>query len=76
MVQVFRGVNRLFLLSFENNTDRIGHTKYFFPNVEIKDYNVMIDGRKYFDQPIKHNSRTFEKLCLVKDMITLLITTK
>ena len=52
------------------------HIKYFFPTVEIKDYNVMIDGRKYFDQPIKHNSRTFEKLSLAKDMITLSITTK
>ena len=44
--------------------------------VEIKDYNAMIDGRKYFDQPIKHNSRTFEKWRLVKDMITLSIKPK
>ena len=28
------------------------------PEVEIKDYNVMINGAKFFDQPVKNNSRT------------------
>ena len=49
----FEGVNRIFVLSFENTTDRIVHTKYFLPTVEIKDYNVMIDGQNFFDQPVK-----------------------
>ena len=49
----FEGVNRIFVLSFENATDRIVHTKYFLPTVEIKDYNVMIDGQNFFDQPVK-----------------------
>ena len=39
----FQGVNRLFVLSFENNEDRTVHTNCYFPLVEIKDYNVMID---------------------------------
>ena len=43
----FQGVNRLFALWFENNEDRATHTGYFFP-VKIKDYNVLIDGRKVF----------------------------
>ena len=37
----------------------------FFPTVEIKDYNVMIDGQNFFDQPIKNIKKhmiTFEKL--------------
>ena len=46
----FQGVNRLSLL-FENVDDRQVHTKYFMSNVEIKDYNVVIDGRNFFDQP-------------------------
>ena len=32
----------------------------YFPNVEIKDYNVMIDGKNFFDQPVKNNKVTYE----------------
>ena len=39
----FQGVNRLFVLAIENDTQRTSHTGYYFPNVEIKDYNVMIN---------------------------------
>ena len=59
---IFQGVNRLFVLSFENKVDRTVQTKYFLPNVEIKDYNVMIDGRKFFDQPVKNDLRTFDNI--------------
>ena len=52
-----QGVNRIFALSFENNTDRTVHTKYCLPTVERKDYNVMIDGQNFFDQPLKNNLR-------------------
>ena len=41
--------NRLFLLSFENENDRASHSEYYLSKVEIKDYNVKIDGRKRFD---------------------------
>ena len=44
----FQGVNRLFVLSFENYEHRRGHKRYFLPTVEIKDYNVMTDGKKVF----------------------------
>ena len=44
----FQGVNRLFLLSFENEEDRKVDTGYFLPKVEINDYNVTIDGKKLF----------------------------
>ena len=27
--------------------------RYYIPNVEIKDYKVMIDGKNFFDQPVK-----------------------
>ena len=50
---VFQGVNRLFVLSFENDRQRTGNKKYYLPNIEIKDYNVMIDGKNIFDHPIK-----------------------
>ena len=58
----FRGVNGLFVLAFENDTDRTSHSTYYLPNVEIKDYNIMINGENFFDQPIKHNKVTYENI--------------
>ena len=53
-----QGVNRFFVLSFENENDRTSHSTYYLPKVEIKDYNVMIDGRNFFDQPINSMNET------------------
>ena len=58
----FQGANRVFVLSFENKTDREVHTGYHIPKVEIKDYNVIIDERKFFDQPIKNDLKTFDNI--------------
>ena len=46
----FQGVNRRFVLSFENRDNRTVNTKYYPPIVEIKDYYVLIDGQNVFDQ--------------------------
>ena len=61
---IFQGVNRLFLLSFENTTDRSVHTKYCLPPVEIKVYNITTDGRNFFDGPVKNNLRTYDNIWL------------
>ena len=45
----FQGVNRLFVLAFENDAQRTSNKRYYIPNVKIKDYNVMIDGKNFFD---------------------------
>ena len=58
----FQGVNRLFVLAFENDTQRTSAKRYYLPNVELKDYNVMIDGKNLFDQPIKDNKVTYENI--------------
>ena len=58
----FQVVNRLFVLSFENENDRTSHLTYYLPKVEIKDCNVMIDGRYLFDQPINSLSKTYENI--------------
>ena len=50
----FSNVNRLFVLSFENEDDRTSYYKYCVPSVEIKDYNVLIDGNAFFELPIKN----------------------
>ena len=45
-------VNRLFVLSLENEEDRTSFSKYYTPKVEIKDFNVLVDGKSFFDVPI------------------------
>ena len=46
---IFQIVYRLFVLSFENDNDRKVKTEYYLIKVEIKDYNVIIDGKNVFD---------------------------
>ena len=58
----FNKVNRLFVLSFENEDDRTSYSKYYTPKVEIKDFNVLIDGKNFFDAPIKNKEETYEKI--------------
>ena len=55
----FQGVNRFFVLAFENDAQRTLYSGYYLPNVEIKDYNIMINGENFFDQPIKNNKVTY-----------------
>ena len=58
----FKGVNRFFVLAFENDAQRTVHSGYDLRNVEIKNYNVMINGENFFDQPIKDNKVTYENI--------------
>ena len=61
----FTNVNRLFVLSFSrnNNTDnRDSFSHYYVPNIEIKDFNVLIDGKSFFDLPVKNEEETYEKI--------------
>ena len=53
----FQGINRLFVLAYEDDAQRTSNKRYYIPNVEIKDYNVVIDGKKNLDQPIYKNVR-------------------
>ena len=58
----FQAVNRLFALAFKNDAQRISKKISYISNVEIKDYNVMIDGKNLFDQPVKNNKVTYENI--------------
>ena len=55
-------VKRLFVLTFENDAQRTSNKRYYLPNVEIKDYNVMIDGKNFFDQPVKNDKVKYENI--------------
>ena len=41
---------------------RTSDSEYCFPKVEIKDYNMKIDGKNFFDQPINNNIRTYQNI--------------
>ena len=58
----FQGVNRHFVLAFENDVQRSSKKIYYIPNVDIKDYNVMIDEKHVLDQPIKNDKVTYENI--------------
>ena len=65
----FTNVNRLFVLSFErieeNNIKkdyRDSFSHYYVPKVQIKDFNVLIDGKIFFDLPIKNEEEAYEKI--------------
>ena len=55
-------VNRIFVLSFENEEHRTSFSKYYTPKVEIKDFNVLIDKKRFFDVPIKNKEERTKKL--------------
>ena len=66
---MFTKVNRLFVLSFkrieESNAKkdhRDSFSHYYVPNVEIKDFNVLIDGKCFFDLPVKNEEEAYEKI--------------
>ena len=58
----FQGVKRLIVLSFENENDKRSHSNYYLPKIEGKDYNVMIDGKNIFDQPINNDFKTYKNI--------------
>ena len=65
----FTNVNRLFVLSFErieeNNVKkdyRDSFSHYYIPKVEIKDFNVLIDRKSFFDLPVKNEEEAYKKI--------------
>ena len=58
----FQGINRLFVSSFESDARRISSKRHYFPKVEIKDYNVMVDGKNFLDHPVKNDKITYENI--------------
>ena len=68
----FTKVNRLFLLSFENEENRASFSKYYELKVEIKDFNVLIDEKTFFDVPVKKKN-TKKLRTLVNIIITRLV---
>ena len=59
----FTNVNRLFVLVYgQVNNDRQSFSRFYLPNVMIKDYNVIIDKLAFFDLPVKTEEESYEKI--------------
>ena len=64
----YKGVKILFVLAYDNNQVSVhSFKKYFLPRVRIEKYNIEIDGRNFYDQPINHSIKQYD---LVKKVIT------
>ena len=64
----FQGVNRLVVIAFDNTNignnkvERDSHRKYFLPRVNITNYNILIDGRFFYDQPINDQIKKYDEI--------------
>ena len=56
----------MFFLAFHNDGDkkvvRDSHRKYFLPGVKITNYNVLIDGRNFYDQPVNDLVKQWDEI--------------
>ena len=62
-----QGVKRLFVLAYDNTAGNNqvpvdSYKKYFLPRVEIKNYNIEIDGRSFYDQRINDSVRQYDEI--------------
>ena len=73
----FQGISKLYVLAFNDTTEnddeapasntanrvqRDSHRKSFLPRVDITSYNVLIDGRNFYDQPISDQIRKYDEI--------------
>ena len=58
----FTNVNRLFVLAYRVTDDRQLYSRFYLPNVMVKDYSIIIDKLAFFDLPIKTEEETYEKI--------------
>ena len=59
-------MNRLFVLAFNdanndaNKVERDSNRKYFLPRIDITNYNVLINGRRFYDQRINDQIKKYD----------------
>ena len=65
-VLAFNNTNAAILNNPINNTanrvERNSHRRYFLPRVNITNYNVLIDGRNFCDQPINYLMKQYDEI--------------
>ena len=63
----YQGVKRLFVLAYNNRggNNQVSvdsYKKYFLPRVKIENYNIEIDGRNFYDQPINDSIKQYDEV--------------
>ena len=63
----WQGVKRLFVLAYnnkegDNKVSVDSFKKYFLPRVKIENYNIKIDGRNFYYQPINNSIKQYEEI--------------
>ena len=77
----YQGVKRLFVLAYDNTEGNNqvsvnSFKKYFLPRVKIENYNIKIDGKNFYDQPINDLIKRYDEVRQVSTgqvMITRLV---
>ena len=52
----------MFVLAYQTADDRQSYSRFYLPNVMVKDYNVIIHNLAFFDLPIKTEEEAYEKI--------------
>ena len=61
----YQGVKRLFVLAYDNTDNAVtadSHRRYFLPRKKIENYNIEIDGRNFYDQPINDLIKQYDEV--------------
>ena len=63
----YQGVKRIFVLAYGNTAGNNqvsvdSFKKYFFPRVKIQNYNIEIDGRNFYNQPVNDLIKQYNKV--------------
>ena len=60
----WQGINRLFVLAYLNDATSTANSyrKYFLPRIKIENYNIEIDGRNFYDQPINDSIKQYDEI--------------
>ena len=62
----YQGVKKLFDLAYDNTGDNPvttdSHKRYFLPRIKIENYNIEIDGRNFYDQPINDSIKQYDEV--------------
>ena len=62
----FQGVNRLFVMAYSradnNQPTKNGQRKNYLPRIDLEKYNVIIDGRNFYDNPIESDIEKYREL--------------
>ena len=61
----FQGVNRLFVMAYnreDGQPTKNGQRKYYLPRIDLEKYNIIIDGRNFYDNPIENDIEKYREL--------------